>query len=97
MNVDLVGLLNLSQFRSKKAVLPSCSRFTTELEKLEFFDFLDFIFIHIMRIIFQARYVCRREKGTRFKIKLPVLKEINVHIYITILCQSAGNAVFKLE
>ena len=40
-----------------------------------------------MRILFQAQFVCRRERGPNFWLNCYFSRKRNVYIYITTLCQ----------
>ena len=65
----------------------------------DFWSPIDFTFCEIVRIVFQAQYVCRRERGTHFMIKLPVYQKKEVLIFKQQFCVSlsAGNTISKLK
>ena len=91
MNVALAPLLNFSQFKEKKGILSNCYQFTKELGNWDFWSLLDFNIYQIVRIIFQTWYVRRRERGTQFKIMLPVPKKQKC----SCLYNSFGNTSLK--
>ena len=57
-----------------------------ELGNWEFESLVDFIFSSIMRTVFQAQHVCRRDRVTQFMIKMPVFMEKTIHIYMAVSC-----------
>ena len=76
-NVALTGLLNFSQFMKKNGELVflnislGCTIISHSLKSLQ-----------IGRMVFQAKYVCRREKGVQYMIKVPVFKKKKCsHLY----------------
>ena len=96
-NAALAELPIFPNSGEKRLYFQNCSQFTKDFGKLGFMKSPWFQVYQIVRIAFEARYTCRRERGSNLILYHEFSRKINVHFYIAILCQSAWNTLSKLR
>ena len=96
-NVALAGLLNFSQSRGEKLYFQIAPNSLKQWEIGVFEVSIDFRFIRLRGLPLRHGMFVGERRGPNLRLNNQFSRKRNVHIYVIIFCQNAGNTVSKLK